>query len=210
MLPPLLLEDREREREKDIEESLYTPALDFRSNERVIMGTATGIPWRERDQIRRYGSGSDQRQVSAASAPLKTRLWISFVFALVRRCGGGQCCKSCFSLVVSAFFNATSHLFQGSHQLSILLQLSEKMRERSTYSSNIYNVTRVSTKIWSSTIVFNFNKRKCSNRKSVYYTDFWRSCDTEDWSNDAENAALTTGINHIFQYMLIHNSYIKL
>jgi len=23
------------------------------------------------------------------------------------------------------------------------------------------------------------------------------SCDTEDWSNDAENSALTTGINYI-------------
>ncbi len=23
--------------------------------------------------------------------------------------------------------------------------------------------------------------------QSVYYYDFWRSCDTEDWSNDAEN-----------------------
>ncbi len=23
--------------------------------------------------------------------------------------------------------------------------------------------------------------------KSAYYNDFWRSCDTEDWSNDAEN-----------------------
>ncbi len=25
---------------------------------------------------------------------------------------------------------------------------------------------------------------------AVYYYDFWRSCDTEDWSNDAENTAL--------------------
>jgi len=27
------------------------------------------------------------------------------------------------------------------------------------------------------------------------------SCDTEDWSNDAENSALITGINHIFKYI---------
>ncbi len=26
------------------------------------------------------------------------------------------------------------------------------------------------------------------------------SCDTEDWSNDAENSALTTVINYILQY----------
>ncbi len=27
------------------------------------------------------------------------------------------------------------------------------------------------------------------DNKSVYYYDFWRSCDTEDCSNDAENTA---------------------
>ncbi len=31
--------------------------------------------------------------------------------------------------------------------------------------------------------------------KSVYYYDFFRSCDAEDWSKDAENTALITGIN---------------
>ncbi len=29
------------------------------------------------------------------------------------------------------------------------------------------------------------------------------SCDTEDWSNDAENSALITGINYILQYIHI-------
>ncbi len=28
------------------------------------------------------------------------------------------------------------------------------------------------------------------DNKSAYYYDFWRSCDTEDCSNDAENTAL--------------------
>ncbi len=28
------------------------------------------------------------------------------------------------------------------------------------------------------------------NNKPVYQNDFWRFCDTEDWSNDAENTAL--------------------
>ncbi len=27
------------------------------------------------------------------------------------------------------------------------------------------------------------------NALNAYYNDFWRSCDTEDWSNDAENTA---------------------
>ncbi len=36
------------------------------------------------------------------------------------------------------------------------------------------------------------------------------SCDTEDWSNDAENSALITGINYILKYIEIENSYFRL
>ncbi len=44
------------------------------------------------------------------------------------------------------------------------------------------------------------NNQKCFlNSESVYYYDFWRSCDTEDWSNDAENTDLIKGINYILQ-----------
>ncbi len=46
--------------------------------------------------------------------------------------------------------------------------------------------------------------------KSVYSNDFWRSCDTEDWSNDAENTALITEINYILTYIYIENCYFKL
>ncbi len=35
-------------------------------------------------------------------------------------------------------------------------------------------------------------------------------CDTEDWSNDAENTALITGINYILQYIKLENCYFKL
>ncbi len=47
------------------------------------------------------------------------------------------------------------------------------------------------TKILCSTTVFNIdNNQKCFlSSKSAYQNDFWRSCDTEDWSNDAENTA---------------------
>ncbi len=42
------------------------------------------------------------------------------------------------------------------------------------------------------------------DHKSVYYYDFWRSCDAEDWSSDAENTDLITGINiHIEQLFQI-------
>ncbi len=45
---------------------------------------------------------------------------------------------------------------------------------------------------------YNKNNKKCFlNSKSVYQNDFWRSCDTEDWSNDAENVAYIKGIHFI-------------
>ncbi len=39
----------------------------------------------------------------------------------------------------------------------------------------------------------------------AYYYDFWRSCDTEDWSNDAENTALITEINYSLTDIHIEN-----
>ncbi len=33
------------------------------------------------------------------------------------------------------------------------------------------------------------------------------SCDTEDWSNDAENSDLITEINYILKYIQIENSF---
>ncbi len=62
----------------------------------------------------------------------------------------------------------------------------------------------VSTKILCSTTVFNIdNNQKCFLRsKSAYYYDFWRSCDTEDCSNDAENTALITEINYSLTHII--------
>ncbi len=54
------------------------------------------------------------------------------------------------------------------------------------------------------------NNHKCFlSSKSAYYYDFWRSCDTEDWSNDAENTALITEIKYIWQYINTENHYFK-
>ncbi len=36
------------------------------------------------------------------------------------------------------------------------------------------------------------------------------SCDTEDWSNEAENSALITEINYILKYIKTENRYFKL
>ncbi len=59
--------------------------------------------------------------------------------------------------------------------------------------------------------VFNIdNNQKCFlSSKSEYYYDFWRSCDTEDWSNDAENTALITEINYSLIDIHIENSCFK-
>ncbi len=69
----------------------------------------------------------------------------------------------------------------------------------------------VSTKILCSTTVFNIdNNQKCFlSSKSAYYYDFWRSCDTEDWSNDAENTALITEINYSLTDIHIENSFLN-
>ncbi len=70
----------------------------------------------------------------------------------------------------------------------------------------------VSTKLLCSTIVFNIdNNQKCVlSSKSAYYYDFWRSCDTEYWSNDAENTALITEINYSLTDIHIENGDFKL
>ncbi len=49
----------------------------------------------------------------------------------------------------------------------------------------------VLTKIWNKTTIFNLdNNKKCFLRsKSEYRMISEGSCDTEDWSNDAENTA---------------------
>ncbi len=43
--------------------------------------------------------------------------------------------------------------------------------------------------------LYNILKKCFLSSKSAYYNDFWRSCDTDDCSNDAENTALITEIN---------------
>ncbi len=59
--------------------------------------------------------------------------------------------------------------------------------------------------------VFNIanNQKYLLSNKSAYYYDFWRSCDTEDWSNDAENTALITEINYSLADIHIENGYFK-
>ncbi len=49
----------------------------------------------------------------------------------------------------------------------------------------------------------NNNSFLSSKSANEYY--FWRSCDTEDWSNDAENSALITEINYILKYIQCSN-----
>ncbi len=55
-----------------------------------------------------------------------------------------------------------------------------------------------------------FQQRCFLSIKSVYYYDFWRSCDSEDWSNDAENTTLITEINYNITDTEIDSSSFKL
>ncbi len=52
--------------------------------------------------------------------------------------------------------------------------------------------------------------RNVSSKKSAHYNDFWRSYDTEDWSNDAENTALFTEVNYCLTHIHIENNCFKL
>ncbi len=57
----------------------------------------------------------------------------------------------------------------------------------------------VSTKIWSSTSIFNIDNKNVSWAANQHIRMISEdSCDTEDWSNDAENSALITGNKLLF------------
>ncbi len=87
-----------------------------------------------------------------------------------------------------------------SFELSIIQRILKKL-----------NVSHVSQIFGSTTVSNSDNNQKCLlSSKSAYYNNFWRSCDTEDWSNDAEISALITEINYILTHIHIENTYFKL
>ncbi len=57
--------------------------------------------------------------------------------------------------------------------------------------------------------IFNIdNNKKCFlSSKSAFWMISDGSCDTKDWSNDAENSALITGINDILKYIQVENNF---
>ncbi len=65
-------------------------------------------------------------------------------------------------------------------------------------------------KKFSTVLNINNNNQRCFlSSKSAYYYDFWRSCDTEDCSNDAENTDLITEINYCLTFIQIESIYFK-
>jgi len=68
----------------------------------------------------------------------------------------------------------------------------------------------VSTNILSSTTVSTLIITRNVSTAAIHQMISEGSCDTEDWSNDAENTDLITGINYIIQYIPIENGYFKL
>jgi len=53
---------------------------------------------------------------------------------------------------------------------------------------------------------FTIDNNKCKHIRVISEG----SCDTEDWSNDAENTALITGINYILTYIHIEISHFEI
>ncbi len=91
--------------------------------------------------------------------------------------------NTCFKLIKSGSKNIY-HVTKPIFQINVELPIHQRIMKK--------NLSQFPQKIWSSTTVFNIdNNQKCIlSSKSAYYYDFWRSCDTEDWSNDAENTTL--------------------
>ncbi len=56
-------------------------------------------------------------------------------------------------------------------------------------------------------IINNINVSWTANQSIIMISG--GSCDTEDWSNYAENVALITGINYILKYIQIESHYFK-
>ncbi len=52
---------------------------------------------------------------------------------------------------------------------------------------------------------YNFSNTNTYVSWAANDNDFWRSCDTEDWSNDVGNTALVIQINKIWQCIHIDN-----
>ncbi len=74
-----------------------------------------------------------------------------------------------------------------------------------------YNVSQFSQKYWAaqllSTLILIRNVSWAVNQHIRMISE--GSCDTEDWSNDAENSALITEINYVLTDIHIENSYLK-
>jgi len=63
------------------------------------------------------------------------------------------------------------------------------------------NIITISTaQLFSTLIIVIINVSWAANQHIRMISE--GSCDTEDWSNDAENSALITGINYILKYRL--------
>ncbi len=76
------------------------------------------------------------------------------------------------------FYSAGMHSIDQKWRFKINAELSIQFWKRKCIT--------VSTKIFSSMTVFNIDY---DQKWAAYYYDFWRSCDSEYWRNDAENSA---------------------
>ncbi len=69
----------------------------------------------------------------------------------------------------------------------IMLQNISKSNKCCSFELSIHQ--SIQKRLWRTTVFNIVNNQKCLLSSKSYYNYFWRSCDTEDWSNDAENTA---------------------
>ncbi len=101
---------------------------------------------------------------------------------------------------------------------SFEISINKKILKKLIYHCFHKNMTQLF-----STLIIIRNVSWASNHEhhQIVHSEFWfwnqyirmiseESCDTEDWSNDAENSALIIGINYSLLYIHKENSYFKL
>ncbi len=106
--------------------------------------------------------------------------------------------KYCFSLQISCWILCVTFKFFFFGEIYRLF-LSENCFY-SPFFSSVYEAAQLF-----STLIIIRNVSRAANRHIRMISE--GSCDTEDWSNDAENSALITEINYILKYIKTENRF---
>ncbi len=108
-------------------------------------------------------------------------------------------CQECIKFIISDkdIYNVTKYLYFKYIVLLNFLFIKESQKKKSQFPLK-YEAAH----LFSTLIIIRFFSWAANDN------DFWRSCDTEDWSNDAENTALITGINTKIKCIKTEKSFV--